>query len=77
MPIMGQTPSTASAGKAGGNDTTWIPANVPHRFINASETEPMRIFWVYASIDATRTMIATGEEQTIDAEHGQEPGASK
>ena len=54
----------------GPNDTTWIPANVPHRFINASDTEPMRIFWVYASVDATRTMIATGEERTIDAEHG-------
>lgn len=54
----------------GPNDTTWIPPNVPHRFINASETEPMRIFWTYASIDATRTMVATGETRTIDAEHG-------
>ena len=50
------------------NDTTWIPANVPHRFINPTD-RPMRIFWVYASIDATRTMIATGEERSIDAEH--------
>ncbi|HEV7322924.1 MAG TPA: cupin domain-containing protein [Ensifer sp.] len=56
------------------NDTTWIPANVPHRFINASATAPMRIFWTYASIDATRTMIATGEERTIDAEHGPRSG---
>ena len=54
----------------GANDTTWIPANVPHRFINASDSEPMRIFWIYASIDATRTMLATGEEKAIDAEHG-------
>ncbi|WP_173422907.1 cupin domain-containing protein [Ensifer adhaerens] len=53
----------------GPNDTTWIPANIPHRFINASQSEPMRIFWIYASIDATRTMIATGEERAIDAEH--------
>ncbi|WP_280171627.1 cupin domain-containing protein [Agrobacterium pusense] len=53
----------------GPNDTTWIPANMPHRFINASQSEPMRIFWIYASIDATRTMIATGEERAIDAEH--------
>ncbi|TKV70551.1 cupin domain-containing protein [Rhizobium sp. AU243] len=52
------------------NDTTWIPANVPHRFINASDNKPMRIFWIYASIDATRTMIATGDTRTIDAEHG-------
>ncbi|WP_454702362.1 cupin domain-containing protein [Agrobacterium burrii] len=52
------------------NDTTWIPANIPHRFINASGTKPMRIFWIYASIDATRTLIATGEERAIDAEHG-------
>ena len=51
------------------SDTTWIPANVPHRFINASD-RPMRIFWTYATVDATRTMIATGETRTIDAEHG-------
>ncbi|RWI90001.1 MAG: cupin domain-containing protein [Mesorhizobium sp.] len=50
------------------NDTTWIPANVPHRFINPTD-KPMRIFWVYASINATRTMIDTGEEHSIDAEH--------
>lgn len=55
--------------RLGPNDTTWIPANIPHRFINASQSEPMRIFWIYASIDATRTMIATGEERAIDAEH--------
>lgn len=51
------------------NDTTWIPANVPHRFINASN-KPMRIFWIYATVDATRTMVATGESRSIDAEHG-------
>jgi len=53
-------------------DTTWIPANVPHRFINTSD-QPMRIFWTYATIDATRTMIASGETRTIDAEHGHTP----
>lgn len=52
--------------KAG--DTTWIPANVPHRFLNES-AGPMRIFWTYASVDATRTMVDTGAEQTIDDEH--------
>jgi len=52
------------------NDTTWIPADIPHRFINPTD-KPMRIFWTYASVDATRTMIATGEERTIDAEHVQ------
>lgn len=56
--------------RLGPNDTTWIPSDVPHRFINASDTEPMRIFWTYASINATRTMIETGETRTIDAEHG-------
>jgi len=54
------------------NDTTWIPANVPHRFINASD-KPMRIFWTYAAIDATRTLVASGETRTIDAEHGHAP----
>jgi quercetin dioxygenase-like cupin family protein len=51
------------------NDTTWIPANVPHRFINASD-KPMRIFWTYATVNATRTMVASGESRSIDAEHG-------
>jgi putative monooxygenase len=50
-------------------DTTWLPADVPHRFRNASDTEPMRIFWTYASVDATRTLIATGETRGIAAEH--------
>ncbi|MBB4231046.1 quercetin dioxygenase-like cupin family protein [Rhizobium mongolense] len=62
--------------RLGANDTTWIPANVPHRFINASDSQPMRIFWIYASIDATRTMIATGEERAIDAEHTSSAGAA-
>ncbi len=49
-------------------DTTWIPANVPHRFLNESDAT-MRIFWIYASIDANRTMIETGETKTIAKEH--------
>lgn len=52
--------------KAG--DTTWIPSNVPHRFLNESQ-HLMRIFWTYATIDATRTMVETGIEQSIDDEH--------
>src|SRR5687767_11389504 len=31
-------------------DTTWIPPDVPHRFRNSSATEPLRIFWTYASV---------------------------
>jgi len=50
-------------------DTTWIPAHVPHRFRNASDSEPMRIFWTYASVDATRTLVETGETRSIAAEH--------
>ena len=50
-------------------DTTWIPPNVPHRFRNASQTEPLRIFWTYASVEATRTIIATGETRSIASEH--------
>lgn len=50
-------------------DATFIPPGVPHRFVNASESLPARIFWTYASIDATRTMMATGETYPISAEH--------
>lgn len=47
--------------------TSWIPAETPHCFRNTGE-EPMTIFWVYASIDATRTIIATGKTTRIDEE---------
>ena len=51
-------------------DATWIAAGVPHRFRNLSGSEPMKIFWTYASVDATRTLVATGETRRVDAEHG-------
>jgi quercetin dioxygenase-like cupin family protein len=51
-------------------DTTFIPPNVPHRFRNLSATEPMKILWIYARADATRTLMATGETHPIAAEHG-------
>lgn len=50
-------------------DTTWIPPNLPHRFRNLSETEPMKILWIYASVQATRTLTETGETRPIAAEH--------
>ncbi|HEY6493370.1 MAG TPA: cupin domain-containing protein [Trebonia sp.] len=49
-------------------DTTLVPANIPHHFENASAGAPMAIFWTYASVDATRTIEATGESGRIDAE---------
>ena len=49
--------------------TTWIPTGVPHFFRNTSSAEPMSIFWTYASIDANRTVVATGVTTRIDAEH--------
>ncbi|GAA3902852.1 cupin domain-containing protein [Streptomyces sp. NPDC003328] len=50
-------------------DTTYVAAGTPHRFRNASATEPMRILWTYASVDATRTIVETGATARIDAEH--------
>jgi quercetin dioxygenase-like cupin family protein/quinol monooxygenase YgiN len=50
------------------HDTTFVPANVPHRFRNASDSARMRILWMYASTDATRTLTASGETGRIDAE---------
>jgi quercetin dioxygenase-like cupin family protein len=50
-------------------DTTFIPAGVPHRFRNASATEPLKILWIYGSVDATRTLVSTGEERAVAAEH--------
>lgn len=56
-------------------DVTFISPGIPHRFINASASEEMRIMWTYASVDATRTIVATRETHPIDSEHlGPEPG---
>lgn len=49
-------------------DTTFVPANIPHHFQNASTENEMRIFWTYGSIDSTRTIIETGITARIDAE---------
>jgi quercetin dioxygenase-like cupin family protein len=49
-------------------DMSFIPAGVPHRFINASAADEMRILWTYGSIDADRTIVATGETRRIDDE---------
>ncbi|HET7085450.1 MAG TPA: cupin domain-containing protein [Rhizomicrobium sp.] len=54
-------------------DTSWIPAGVPHRFRNSSATEKMRIYWTYSSLDADRTIVATGVTTRIDVEHGIAP----
>lgn len=53
-------------------DTSWIPAEVPHYFRNVSTSAPMRIFWTYASIEATRTLVATGETRPVAAEHAKD-----
>lgn len=50
-------------------DTTFVPADIPHHFRNASAVNPMRILWTYGSADATRTIVATGVSGRIDGEH--------
>lgn len=55
--------------RLGAGDTTWIEAGIPHFFRNASATEEMRILWIYASVAATRTLVATGETRPVAAEH--------
>jgi putative monooxygenase len=52
---------------------SWIPPGIPHCFRNTSQTEKMRIYWTYASIDADRTIVATGVTTRIDEEHGVAP----
>ena len=55
--------------KLAAGDTSWIPAGVAHFFRNASAKDALRIHWTYASIEATRTLVATGETRPIAAEH--------
>jgi quercetin dioxygenase-like cupin family protein len=51
------------------HDVTFIPPNVSHRFRNLSKTESMKILWIYAQPDATRTLSETGETRRVAAEH--------
>ncbi len=57
-------------------ETTFVPANIVHRFRNASDIEEMKIFWTYASIDATRTMAGSSNRHRIDTEHPTQPSAA-
>lgn len=50
-------------------DTTWIPPNVSHRFRNVSDTQAMKILWIYGRVDATRTITETGQTHQVSAEH--------
>ncbi|WP_431289080.1 cupin domain-containing protein [Roseateles chitinivorans] len=52
------------------HDVTYIPPNVSHRFRNMSRTEPMKILWIYANVEATRTLTDSGATNFVSAEHG-------
>ncbi|RYX97398.1 MAG: cupin domain-containing protein [Comamonadaceae bacterium] len=53
------------------HDATFIQPNISHRFRNLSDTQPMKILWIYASPQATRTLTETGITNPVAMEHKQ------
>mgnify|MGYP005849409027 CR=1 FL=1 len=49
-------------------DTTYVPAGVPHRFLNTGPGR-MSILWVYGGTRVTRTFVETGETVEQLSEH--------
>lgn len=47
------------------SDVVWIAAGLRHRFSNPRADRPLRIFWTYASCEATRTLVDTGAVSPI------------
>lgn len=55
-------------------EATWVPAGVPHRFLNRG-TEEMSIYWIYGGRYVTRTIVATG--QTFEHLSPQDRGGTR
>ena len=49
-------------------EVCWIPAKVPHRFINNNKKN-LKIYWTYANVNATRTDVLTKKTYKILDEH--------
>ena len=59
------------------HEVTYIPPGISHRFRNLSKTEPMKILWIYADANATRTLTATGATHPLVVEHGSPPSSER
>lgn len=48
-------------------DTSFVPAEIPHRFVNASDTEELMIHWTYSQVNISLDPVEDVQRIILDS----------